>query len=290
MEEKRLQVIESAIGFFSEKGYFYTSMEDIAKDCGISKGSLYKLFNSKEELLIQLFEFNHEKMMQRAKTLPFDGSLTEKEILKKLIVVELEGALENKDFFNIIYKSLPEAIHQKTFVLLKKIRTEMVNLHKHILLRIYGEKVKNGIWDLVITFQGVIKEFIFLINREEKQVDFEQVASYIADFLEAAIEYLPERKPVLTDQLMNDYETAGLTNDPLTWDEKRIAASSWIKTRIKEADFEREKKEQFLSSLEMLDEELKKSDPRPFLIAALLAYLKEAPEIKKAVIQLEALL
>ena len=49
------QTIQSvSIDLFHRKGYFATSISDIAKGCGIQKASIYYHFSSKEELLFQI--------------------------------------------------------------------------------------------------------------------------------------------------------------------------------------------------------------------------------------------
>jgi len=50
-DEKRTLIKETAFSLFAEKGYAMTSISDIAKRAGISKGLMYNYFLSKEELL-----------------------------------------------------------------------------------------------------------------------------------------------------------------------------------------------------------------------------------------------
>jgi AcrR family transcriptional regulator len=54
-EEARKKVLEAALDVFKEKGYFGSTMEDIAGKLGISKGAIYQYFDSKEELLASLY-------------------------------------------------------------------------------------------------------------------------------------------------------------------------------------------------------------------------------------------
>ena len=49
-KSKQDKIIESAIKEFAEYGYEEGSTNRIVKDCGISKGSLFKYFENKEEL------------------------------------------------------------------------------------------------------------------------------------------------------------------------------------------------------------------------------------------------
>jgi AcrR family transcriptional regulator len=48
--ERRTQIIEAALACFTRKGYNNTTMDDIVAESGLSKGSLYWYFKSKDEL------------------------------------------------------------------------------------------------------------------------------------------------------------------------------------------------------------------------------------------------
>jgi AcrR family transcriptional regulator len=53
-EEAKNRIVESAMQVFSEKGYHQSTMEDVAKQVGVSKGALYLYFKSKEELFNEI--------------------------------------------------------------------------------------------------------------------------------------------------------------------------------------------------------------------------------------------
>lgn len=48
------EILDSAAKFFYTKGYHATSIEDVARDVGMLKGSLYYYIKSKEDLLYEL--------------------------------------------------------------------------------------------------------------------------------------------------------------------------------------------------------------------------------------------
>ncbi len=49
-EEARSRILDAASRVFAEKGYHEATMEDVAKQLGVSKGALYLYFSSKERL------------------------------------------------------------------------------------------------------------------------------------------------------------------------------------------------------------------------------------------------
>ncbi|TDQ40796.1 TetR/AcrR family transcriptional regulator [Aureibacillus halotolerans] len=55
-QSKRAFILEQAEALFIQKGYAGTSMEDLVKFSGVSKGSIYYHFDSKEQLFVELIE------------------------------------------------------------------------------------------------------------------------------------------------------------------------------------------------------------------------------------------
>lgn len=50
-EKRRRQIVDAAVRLFSERGYFQTTIEDIANAVPISKGLVYRYFKDKNDLL-----------------------------------------------------------------------------------------------------------------------------------------------------------------------------------------------------------------------------------------------
>ncbi|GAG16406.1 unnamed protein product, partial [marine sediment metagenome] len=49
-EERRQQILEAALEVFSRKGYHVTNVSDVAAQAGVSQGTIYWYFDSKDEL------------------------------------------------------------------------------------------------------------------------------------------------------------------------------------------------------------------------------------------------
>ncbi|MGD0978480.1 MAG: TetR/AcrR family transcriptional regulator [Candidatus Bathyarchaeia archaeon] len=54
------KIIQTALDIFSKNGYRGTTMGDIAKELGVSKGALYSYFKSKDDILKEIFQSNHQ--------------------------------------------------------------------------------------------------------------------------------------------------------------------------------------------------------------------------------------
>lgn len=64
-KQKKRKILEKAFELFRKNGYMDTKVEDITKALGISKGSFYTYFKTKEELLCELLESMKNSEMER---------------------------------------------------------------------------------------------------------------------------------------------------------------------------------------------------------------------------------
>jgi len=63
-QEREELIIQAAEEVFQEKGYYETSMDEIAARVGISKGTIYTHFPGKEELVLAIFKRNLQTFLQ----------------------------------------------------------------------------------------------------------------------------------------------------------------------------------------------------------------------------------
>lgn len=60
MKNTRKQITEAAIRLFKEKGYEKTSVTDICKEAGITKGTFYYHFPNKDEITFEFYDLIYE--------------------------------------------------------------------------------------------------------------------------------------------------------------------------------------------------------------------------------------
>jgi AcrR family transcriptional regulator len=61
-EVAKSKIVEAARVVFGKKGYHDATMDDVAKEVGVSKGALYSYFNSKEDLLKEISLQGHQTL------------------------------------------------------------------------------------------------------------------------------------------------------------------------------------------------------------------------------------
>ena len=63
--ERRAALLNSALGAFAERGYHAASIDDIARDGGVSKALIYEHFASKQEIWVELLEHHANELFER---------------------------------------------------------------------------------------------------------------------------------------------------------------------------------------------------------------------------------
>lgn len=289
---KKEEIIQAAVSFFAEKGYFSTSMQEIAKDCGVSKGTLYNLFESKEDLLIQVFEYSHEKMLENIKVVDFETSLSPKEKLIKKIVLQFEIVIENKNFITMLLRTFNPASSSQITTLVSKIHVTMTTWHKNAILEAFGSKAEPYIWDYSLILQGIIKEYIGLTIQDGISVDSQEAARFIVERLESMIDHTKGVKPVLTSQNMGEYEAFEKDSKLRTPKEQISRYLDDMAREMKRVSLPRQVRQETLSAIEYLRKELNEQEPKEFMVKSLLLYLGEIEEcelfVKRIQIILEA--
>ncbi len=159
-KEARSRIIEVALKVFSENGYHQTTMDDIARKLGVSKGALYLYFGSKEELFKGCYE-----------TAPLAFS----EILRSSFREDANPLMMAGDFFDrmqkqfasspgLSYEIFAEALRNPT---LKKILKENYDEYVRILTRFLEELKAKGAIPETMETRLLAKALIALWNGME---------------------------------------------------------------------------------------------------------------------------
>ena len=96
----REEILSAAEKVFAAKGFFPTTMSDIAREAEFGTGSLYKYFKSKEELYFTLIDEKVEEINRLVKA-ELSQKTSAVERIKKVLELQFEFFERNRDFFRI---------------------------------------------------------------------------------------------------------------------------------------------------------------------------------------------
>lgn len=109
--EKQQRIIETAIKLFAEKGYSNTSTAEIAKAAGVSEGTIFKHYGTKDQLLLSVIvPFIKEFLPVMAEELLSETlseqTTTFEQFLRALLKNRVAFLTENKELFQVFIKEV----------------------------------------------------------------------------------------------------------------------------------------------------------------------------------------
>lgn len=102
------EIVSAAIDVFAEKGFAAAKLDDVAKRAGIAKGSLYRYFDTKEDMFRAVVQQALAVRLQETEqaAAPFEGSLAD---FVKMLLTRAAGRLGDSRFPAIARMVLAES-------------------------------------------------------------------------------------------------------------------------------------------------------------------------------------
>lgn len=101
VQEFRTQAIEAAaVRVIAEKGLAGATMQAIAEEAGVAKGTLYLYFESRADLLQKAAEATYSEIMERLEAV-FAQELQFADKIRALVLAQLEFVDSHRDFFRL---------------------------------------------------------------------------------------------------------------------------------------------------------------------------------------------
>lgn len=139
-DERKSQIINAAEDVFTKKGFDEARMDDIAEETGLSKGTLYLYFKSKDDLIIAILDRMLQREFKQLENLNQD-EISATEAIEKLTDLLTKDILGLLRLVPIIYEFLALAFRNKYVqAALKK----YINRYIDILVPIIQRGIKSG--------------------------------------------------------------------------------------------------------------------------------------------------
>jgi AcrR family transcriptional regulator len=138
--EKKKRIIDAAYRSFNNKGYFSTSTADIAKEAGISVGSIYAYFTDKKDILLSCMrQFSndlHEHIQTELSRIPEDYDIyeTTKKVLQITIALhKRQSLLYHNEITSLQYRDEDVASYfVQTQERISEMVTKIVEAHGYV--------------------------------------------------------------------------------------------------------------------------------------------------------------
>jgi len=162
---RRSEILSAAEKVFAAKGFFPTTMNEIAHKAEFGTGTLYKYFKSKEDLYFTLIDKKVEEINRLVKA-ELSQKSSAMERIGRALRLQFEFIERNRDFFRIYISERNRFEWTIKDELGKEIHDKMVAYIK-ILAQVMKQGVESGEFkskdpvDLAHALVGIVNSFVF---------------------------------------------------------------------------------------------------------------------------------
>jgi AcrR family transcriptional regulator len=284
--DKRKAILEAAVDLFAEQGYNQTSMQQIADSTGISKGSLYSFFQSKEDLIISIYEHYQQLVFERAFVVGLDGNMPGEEKLAKQFQVQFEGILEYKSYMKMHMRGDSAKNSAKLSAMEHRMRGRLFSWLEHNLLQLYGDKISPYKWDLMWMTQSIYTSYMMLLVQTESVLDPARLGKHIVRQITIIANdfFNGNSTPLLDDEIMKPFSVNMDREGAFISFEKREEAWKNLYAKIHSL---KDNVDEYLNIADRISEECRKSKPDELIIKGMFRLLADVDELQKEALVLE---
>ena len=277
LSDKKILIIEKASELFAKNGFDATSVQEITDACGISKGSFYLSFKSKESLLFSIFEYFSTKLIDRIGSI-YQMEIGARERFEQFFVIQFEEIARYSDFILMQMREQTNPINEDMLGLMNDMRRKTYEAQESLLLSLYGEGIKEHMTDLVVILGGIVKGYIEIIIFNKDTLDYIGLAHYIVERIDSIVNGLS--KPFLTTELLAGIGMCGSAHSVTA--EELLKEIKLLKREMADEDL--------LISLEVIEQELSITTYRKPVILGMLSNFKNNEQTEQLVRKLKKFL
>lgn len=175
-DERRAQIMQAALACFTRKGYNNTTMDDIAAESGLSKGTLYWYFKSKDDLFAAAITSSIADWGAKAVT-ALEQYPTASSKLRTLARWMVDLCKRFEGFFGLFLEFWASSPRREEA---GQLWVDLLIQYKDIVVKIIEEGVRNGefkpvdaeqlVWALMATYDGLAAYVMFIPDMDLEQV------------------------------------------------------------------------------------------------------------------------
>ena len=166
---RRQEILETAWALFESRGYEHTSTNDIIKEIGIARGTLYHYFSSKEEILDTLIDHIGQKMLTNADQIAENKDIP---VFQRLALVNSALNMQSNASFVL------DQMHQAQNALMhEKINQVLLRDLPRIFVKIIEDGVQQGLMETdypLETCEWLVAYILTSFDYKQDQADSEQ--------------------------------------------------------------------------------------------------------------------
>ena len=174
---------------YADRGYFHTSMEDIAKEAEYATGTIYRYFPSKEALYNSILIRKGTAYLESVEN-SLQGCEGPLERLKSLLRNKIRFFFENAGFVKLYLSQVNGA---SSTIQPPEELEEAHDAYMGMFAGIFREGMKEGVFVkmdidlLLLSFMGMTNHMLFIAISEEKNIGEQEIEKFVLGFLKTGL-------------------------------------------------------------------------------------------------------
>jgi AcrR family transcriptional regulator len=183
VEEFRKQSIcDAAMRVVAKKGVRNVTVQDIADEAGVAKGTVYIYFKSRDEILSTAMDAATEQLLQKLAQACSDCR-TFRDILERRVTTQLLHFEENRDFFRM-YLAMSEPLGERRLRKHATYLAYLAQLEDLLTTAIRKREIRDTcVKRLAVTISSVIRDIVLHRIGEQKPPPLEDDVKFAVDFI-----------------------------------------------------------------------------------------------------------
>jgi AcrR family transcriptional regulator len=183
VKEFRCQTIcEAAMRVVARKGFARATVQEIADEAGVAKGTVYLYYKSREEILDNTMEGAVAELLSRLRAAAQEGG-DFASVLERIVRVQLTYFDEHQDFFRL-YAAMAEPYGERRLRKHASYRTHIAQLVSVITpAAARGEVRKADHQRLAVAFAAVTRDIVLQRMTEKTPRPLDEDVRFVRDFI-----------------------------------------------------------------------------------------------------------
>ena len=276
MTNKKEVIIQVAQKYFNDHGVRYTSIDDIVKECKISKSTFYKYFPTKEDLILEILNYLNKNFSNSSVLIDTDDTKTPIEKLKEKIKLVLDYLKCNQSFNSHILGEFSEIKGIPILKIKSQIKSNIINSYKTPLILVYGEDINPFLWELIFVIDSIVHEFNLVMKINKRNISVDYIFEFINKQINLNIENLKQNKSTINKNIFYSIDEIGESNYKDSIKDAFLNVLYSIKECIK-----LDKNEKLSEAVVKIEKEFNLGNYNSLTMDAMIAYLEKQESIKE---------
>lgn len=276
MTNKKEAIIQVAQKYFNDHGVRYTSIDDIVKECKISKSTFYKYFPTKEDLVLEILDYLNKNFSNSSVLIDTDDTKTPIEKLKEKIKLVLDYLKCNQSFNSHILGEFSEIKGIPILKIKSQIKSNIINSYKTPLILVYGEDINPFLWELIFVIDSIVHEFNLVMKINKRNISVDYIFEFINKQINLNIENLKQNKSTINKNIFYSIDEIGESNYKDSIKDVFLNVLYSIKECIK-----LDKNEKLSEAVVKIEKEFNLGNYNSLTMDAMIAYLEKQESIKE---------